>query len=112
MKVINKIRKATMLILNITKFIAVILGFVGILFFICGMDSEGDGFTFVLIGLFVSAMLIVYSIISEIIVVKFLLNKKEHLRTLFDFGFYPSNVTPISERYESDEDESDSTYDY
>ena len=112
MKVINKIRRATMFILNVTKFIAIILGFVGTLFFICGMDSEGEGFTFVLIGLFVSAMLIVYSIVSEIIVVKFLLNKREHLRTLFDFGFYPSNAEPISERYESDEDESDSTYDY
>lgn len=100
MKISNFLRKTLMFILNVLKFLSLILGTLGFMVFICGVDSDGAAGDWFMSGVFISMLLIISSILNEIFVVKVLLRRTERLRCLFNFDFYPENALP---REESDD---------
>lgn len=97
----NFIRKSFMCIMNLIKFISVIFGTFGMMFFVCGIDSEGKAGTWFFTGLIISALLVVGSVFNEIFVVKVLLKKNERLTTIFNLRCYPKNALP--KNYEREE---------
>ena len=88
------IRKTLMFVMNSIKFISIILGSFGILFFVCGLDSEGKAGTWFFTGLIISTLLLIGSVFNEIFVVKVLLKKNERLTTIFNLKCYPKNALP------------------
>lgn len=97
MKISNFLRKALMFVLNVLKFLSLILGALGFLIFSCGVDSDGATGDWFMRGVLISILLIISSMFNEIFVVKVLLRRTERLKCLFNFEFYPENALPREE---------------
>lgn len=114
LKITDKIRKFIMITLNLAKFILIFGGIFCWMFFVCGIDNDGDVGRFFITGMFMSILAIIVGILCEIIVVVFLLKKNERLTTLFDFSIYGNKkITPIVQTvYEEDIECEDEEYVY
>ena len=84
----KKVRHGIIYFLTATKIIALILGIFGFLFFACCADSPDESMNAVYRGFAICLGLVVYAMISEIVVVQFLLKGREAITPLFSFGFY------------------------
>lgn len=92
----NKIRRACIIALNIVKFLFLILGLGGMLFFSLGVDSPNSTGDFCIKMFFVCAGLLLISVSLEIFIVKVLLKSNEKMITVFDFIIYDDkNITPF-----------------
>ena len=82
----KKIRHGIIYFLTATKIISLTIGIFGFLFFACCADSPDEDAVFK--GFAVCLELIVYAMVSEIVVVQFLLRGREAISPVFSFGFY------------------------
>lgn len=80
-------RRLTIAVLNLVKYVLFIGGISLLILCILALDSEGEAFHYIMKGSMYSVLLLVSSMVAEWAAISFC-NDNESIRTLFNFTFY------------------------